>query len=276
MKNLEKEYKEQISLETPDLWSRIEAGVDAYEASKTAATPVTAETPAAPAEARKDNIVKFNSKKFFDILGKISVAAILFLVVAATYNVARHSRKDAATAPSPAEATITDIQHSAAEATQSEAEAPHKEVEASQGAAEVSLPDSFKEAEPAEMTDSPAINESPSFEADVTLENSTSQFSVDRTAKNLDLSAGEALKLFKALTEIGLNDITDLTAVEGGADGSVIYGPDFKDLSLSVASFKAGKDKTSYLLYYSTEYGMDIFAVQDEETGEFIYINPTE
>ena len=34
MKELEIEYKKQIELELPDLWSRIESGVDAYEASK--------------------------------------------------------------------------------------------------------------------------------------------------------------------------------------------------------------------------------------------------
>ena len=34
MKQLETEYKKQIELELPDLWSRIEAGVDEYEANK--------------------------------------------------------------------------------------------------------------------------------------------------------------------------------------------------------------------------------------------------
>ena len=34
MKELEIEYKKQIELELPDLWSRIESGVDAYEALK--------------------------------------------------------------------------------------------------------------------------------------------------------------------------------------------------------------------------------------------------
>ena len=255
MKNLEKEYKEQISLETPDLWSRIEAGVDAYEASKAEAAPVT---PVAPVEAHKDNIVKFNSKKCFNILGKISVAAIIFLVVAATYNVTRHSRKDTATAPSPAEATISYMpeHNDAAEATQSEAEVPQSETEASQGKADAELApiDSFKEAEPADITDLPIINESPSYDAEVVTEN----------------------ELFKKLSEIGFNNVKDFSVMEDSADGSVIYGPEFSNLSLTVASFKAGIDKTSYLLYYSTEYGTEIYAVQDEETGEFIYINPTE
>ena len=34
MKSLETEYRDAISLELPDLWSRIEAGVDEYEANK--------------------------------------------------------------------------------------------------------------------------------------------------------------------------------------------------------------------------------------------------
>ena len=34
MKELEIEYTKQISLETPDLWSRIEAGIDEYEVKR--------------------------------------------------------------------------------------------------------------------------------------------------------------------------------------------------------------------------------------------------
>ena len=34
MKQLEIEYKNAISLEVPDLWNRIEAGIDEYEATK--------------------------------------------------------------------------------------------------------------------------------------------------------------------------------------------------------------------------------------------------
>ena len=34
MKQLDIEYKNAISLELPDLWSRIEAGIDEFEAAK--------------------------------------------------------------------------------------------------------------------------------------------------------------------------------------------------------------------------------------------------
>ena len=103
MKNLENEYKEAISHETPDLWSRIEAGVDAYEASKKEIAPETVET---PSKVSRDNVVNFRFKKAINIIGKISVAAVLVAAVAVTINVTRTGRKSYSTMP--AEATMAD------------------------------------------------------------------------------------------------------------------------------------------------------------------------
>ena len=44
MKNLETEYKNQISHEAPDLWDRIEAGIDKIEAEKAATQQTVPQT----------------------------------------------------------------------------------------------------------------------------------------------------------------------------------------------------------------------------------------
>ena len=54
MKNLEIEYNNMINAELPDLWSRIEAGVDAYEAEKIKNTSSTEDV----SEYKESNIVK--------------------------------------------------------------------------------------------------------------------------------------------------------------------------------------------------------------------------
>ena len=284
MKNLEKEYKEQLSHETPDLWSRIEAGVDAYEASKVASAPKETKTPASPTEVKKDNIVKFDSKKIINIIGKISVAAVLFLVVAVTYNVTRQGRMDSAST-GPAEATMTDAQ-SASEATQSD--------------------DVAHEAESSEMAESPIINESPSVitepetdrsdskgasptfnpskpvnhedyeasDAEVSLGKDTDIRAIDKTSRQLSISWEETFRIYRELTELGLTDISELTLVDGGANASLVYGSDYSDTTFDLASFTAGDDEVSYLLFYKTETGAEIMAVKNAETDEFIYINP--
>lgn len=63
MKNLEIEYKNQIELEIPDLWSRIEAGVDAYEASKLTKTTVAkANDNINNVKSSANNVTSINSK----------------------------------------------------------------------------------------------------------------------------------------------------------------------------------------------------------------------
>lgn len=94
MKQLDNEYKKQIAIELPDLWDRIEAGVDAYEASKHDET-ATADTVADEIEktVADDNIeATDNDNKVVDIknvrrirlitIGKIiAAAACIFLVI---------------------------------------------------------------------------------------------------------------------------------------------------------------------------------------------------
>ena len=99
MKELEIEYKKQIELELPDLWSRIESGVDAYEASKNndiknETTKVveftninkqeeTQEEKSNKVEKLEANIAKRNKNKKIvaTVMKIVAAAASLFLVV---------------------------------------------------------------------------------------------------------------------------------------------------------------------------------------------------
>lgn len=94
MKQLETEYKNQISLETPDLWSRIEAGVDKYESER----PETSE-PSQGTQKSEDNIVNFKTRKVMYTIGRITVAAVCVLCLFATVNLLKggHSKSSEGT-----------------------------------------------------------------------------------------------------------------------------------------------------------------------------------
>lgn len=89
MKQLETEYKNQISLETPDLWSRIEAGIDKYESEQkenALSSPIS--------EKSKGNAVNFKTRKIMYTIGRITAAAICVLAIGATINFFRGGRSD--------------------------------------------------------------------------------------------------------------------------------------------------------------------------------------
>lgn len=95
MKNLETEYKDQISAEVPDLWGRIEAGIDEIEAKKDASkeastTEANATTITGASIEKKDNITYFNKNK--GTIAKIlaAVACLLIAVIAIRGGVLRN------------------------------------------------------------------------------------------------------------------------------------------------------------------------------------------
>ena len=89
MKQLETEYKNQISLETPNLWNRIEAGIDKYECEQ------KENAPSSPiSEKSKGNAVNFKTRKIMYTIGRITAAAICVLAIGATINFFRGGRSD--------------------------------------------------------------------------------------------------------------------------------------------------------------------------------------
>ena len=137
MKNLETEYKDQISAEVPDLWGRIEAGIDEIEAKKEASTKETKDNTITSASVeKKDNITYFNKNK--GTIAKIlaAVACLLIAVVAIRGGVLRNFGNMSKSAQSEVamEATESVTESAIAENSYAEeaAEAPVKnEVEAS-------------------------------------------------------------------------------------------------------------------------------------------------
>lgn len=77
MKNLEIEYKQQIANEVPDLWSRIEAGINAVDANREKNNNVVSIEQAKP--KKKANIFKYSA-----IIG--AAACALIVVVAMVNN----------------------------------------------------------------------------------------------------------------------------------------------------------------------------------------------
>ena len=278
MKNLEKEYKEAISHETPDLWSRIEAGVDAYEASKKENAPETVET---PSETGRDNVVNFKFKKAINIIGKISVAAVLVAAVAVTINLTRTGR-DFSAKPA-AEATMADSAAEESTHTYSPSEEATKPIdllppvaEAETSESPIMNDDTAKEESPSLIIDSPSkrgedaaqSDASPSFEAE------DEAVTVKSLVNTFDIGNLDAIRFLSELNNLGLTDLRGLTVIENEETDSSVYGFETDEETFSIASFTAGSNRERYLLFYSadTDSGIKLLAVKkDDENGAFIY-----
>ena len=278
MKSLEKEYKEAIKNETPDLWSRIEAGVDAYEASKKETAPETVE---APLQVTPDNVVSFRFKKVINIIGKISVAAVLIAVVAVTYKVTRTGRKDYSAHPA-AEATMADSAAEEATHDYSPSEEASKPIDLMPSPAEAEtsespiMNDASKEESPSLNIDSPSKRgeEAADYDANPSFETGEDAVTVKSLVRTFDIGNIEAVRLLSELNNLGLTDLRGLTVMENEETDSSVYGFETDAESFSIASFTAGTDNERYLLFYSAEKasGIKLLAVKkDDETGTFIY-----
>ncbi len=278
MKNLEKEYKEAIKNETPDLWSRIEAGVDAYEASKKETAPETVET---PSETGRDNVVNFKLKKAINIIGKISVAAVLVAAVAVTINLTRTGRDFSA---KPAEeATMADSTAEESNHTYSPSEEASKPIdlrppvaEAESSESPIMNGDTAKEESPSLIIDSPSkrgedaaqSDASPSFEAD------DEAVTVKSLVNTFDIGNLDAIRFLSELNNLGLTDLRGLTIIKSEEADSSAYGFETDEETFSIASFTAGSNRERYLLFYSADAdsGIKLLAVKkDDENGAFIY-----
>lgn len=278
MKNLEKEYKEAIKNETPDLWSRIEAGVDAYEASKKETAPETVET---PSETGRNNVVNFKFKKAINIIGKISVAAVLVAAVAVTINLTGTGRDFSAEPAS--EAAMADSTAEESTHTYSPSEEATKPIdllppvaEAESSESPIMNGDTAKEESPSLNIDSPTkrgedatqSDASPSFEAD------NDAVTVKSLVNTFDIGNLDAIRLLSELNNLGLTDLRGLTVTHREETDSSVYGFETDEETFSIASFTAGSNRERYLLFYSadTDSGIKLLAVKkDDENGAFIY-----
>jgi hypothetical protein len=181
MKQLETEYKNQISLETPDLWSRIEAGIDKYESEQkenAQSSPIS--------ERSKENVVNFKTRKIMYTIGRITAAAICILAIGATVNFFRGGRSDSTKYEA---AKVMDTEPAAAAtdnaAYEYESDAAFDAVEA----------------------DAPEVAENSYVSKFEETENSGDEFESLEALFNIDYEG----QLTEQLNELGFTNISDLT-----------------------------------------------------------------
>ncbi len=121
MKDLETEYRNRISLDTPDLWARIEAGIDKFEAEKREATKAADITDINDAKA---SAKKKDHKQLIFALKRISAAAAGLLVITVAIGVINSNKSsmssamsESAQAPQPAAEAAYDAAEVASETT---------------------------------------------------------------------------------------------------------------------------------------------------------------
>ena len=119
MSNFENEYRKHSAETTPDLWARIEAGIDEYEASnaKTESESITKDN---PEQTIKNNVISINDKKKINItkyIGIIAAAACLLIAIPAIVLMkdnSSHSETTASEAVSAAEEAAAPMEAPAA------------------------------------------------------------------------------------------------------------------------------------------------------------------
>ena len=262
MKNLEKEYKEQISHEAPDLWSRIEAGIDAYEAGKSTQDIVNATAPVT--ETSTDNITPIRKKNVIAIITRITAVAACVLILAATVKVTQRTKSESA-AP-------------AADASYSESAAP------SPSPADTQYEDSMAEAtEPMPETEAEDII-APSKDASVKEEadkNSSPSLSPSESSVIKDPVAFDDARddLLPALEEIGFKLIKDFVLEDDSTDQALLAENTINDdIDFHVASFTDTKTSDKYYVVYTIndEDKAEILIVKKaDNTGDILYTNPS-
>lgn len=118
-KDFEIEYKNYAADNLPDLWSRIEAGIDEIEANNTADAKAVSDIPVTESnstDTKEKKIVKFNIKRYS---GLIAAAACLLIAIPAIIMVSKSSSKNANSAEC---AVAPSYDYSSAAETEAEAD----------------------------------------------------------------------------------------------------------------------------------------------------------
>jgi len=89
MKKFETEYKNQIAIELPDLWDRIEAGVDEYEATKNSTVTALAD------DNIENKITAISRKRTFVTIAKVLGAAACLFIVINVFRIAGTNKSEA-------------------------------------------------------------------------------------------------------------------------------------------------------------------------------------
>ena len=279
MKQLEIEYKNAISLEVPDLWNRIEAGIDEYEATKKTdnISYIKEET------KKEEKTNRVNSKKVIAYIGRISAAAVCLILAIGAFNLMRGSKNTAEMATSDAPATAD---FAASEASD---EAPAVEEYAAEAEAE-EYSDTYEMDEataPSEASESAIQNAEGSSgkdtlsyknglrsESEALTNEIDNQNAVESLMSAIECDKDQALKMLLSLTIAGIDEPSDFAlAAEEIEDVDEVkllagYGDDTLRISFT------DKEAKEYLMYCNknTDDTIDILAiVRADGSAEMIY-----
>ena len=281
MKQLDIEYKNAISLELPDLWSRIEAGIDEFEAAKNEdgteiskdgqpEMSVTADC-AIKNEPVNINERRNNSARILRYIKRISAAAASILVLVVVIKALGLRGSQSSTAPMSDAADYAAPESAASEAA-SEAtsdEAAYEEFEAAEEASDSeSYDESAYEAaeEPAAAAESfNAASEGATSKADDLSKedrgadnkaklqySSNAEISMDSLDKAIGCDKAAVLSIEEKLTELNITKpvyYTMLDDPDGITDYEHFRADEVKGGELVIILFKDAASETDYLMF---------------------------
>lgn len=281
MKQLDIEYKNAISLELPDLWSRIEAGIDEFEAAKNEdgteiskdgqpEMSVTADR-AIKNEPVNINERRNNSARTLRYIKRISAAAASILVLVVVIKALGLRGSQSSTAPMSDAADYAAPESAASEAASETAsdEAAYEEFEAAEEASDSeSYDESAYEAaeEPAAAAESfNAASEGATSKADDLSKedrgadnkaklqySSNAEISMDSLDKAIGCDKAAVLSIEEKLTELNITKpvyYTMLDDPDGITDYEHFRADEVKGSELVIILFKDAASETDYLMF---------------------------
>ena len=279
MKQLEIEYKNAISLEVPDLWNRIEAGIDEYEATKKTdnISYIKEET------KKEEKTNRVNSKKVIAYIGRISAAAVCLILAIGAFNLMRGSKNTAEMATSDAPATAdfaaSEASDEAPAVAEYAAEAEAEEYSDTYEMDEATAPSEASEsaiqnAEGSSGKDTLSYKNGLRSESEALTNEIDNQNAVESLMSAIECDKDQALKMLLSLTIAGIDEPSDFAlAAEEIEDVDEVkllagYGDDTLRISFT------DKEAKEYLMYCNknTDDTIDILAiVRADDSAEMIY-----
>ena len=279
MKQLEIEYKNAISLEVPDLWNRIEAGIDEYEATKKTdnISYIKEET------KNEEKTNRVNSKKVIAYIGRISAAAVCLILAIGAFNLMRGSKNTAEMATSDAPATAdfaaSEASDEAPAVAEYAAEAEAEEYSDTYEMDEATAPNEASEsaiqnAEGSSGKDTLSYKNGLRSESEALTNEIDNQNAVESLMSAVECDKDQALKMLLSLTIAGIDEPSDFAlAAEEIEDVDEVkllagYGDDTLRISFT------DKEAKEYLMYLNknTDDTIDILAiVRADDSAEMIY-----
>ncbi len=270
MKELEIEYTKQISLETPDLWSRIEAGIDEYEV-KRKQNEVVSETEVK--EEKTDTIkIQKRNRTIIYLRNTVMAAAALLLAVGVFKMVGgvKNTTMDAATDNSISYSAEAPAQADTAPAYEETAQEAECEEEAAFEVADDTA-DGYRSDSKETFTAAPAESAGNSF---IVTEPDTLKQSIS-LAQIMDCDVTIATGMIETLNDAGIKEPYCFEA--NNTEETREFNNKSKAEGASEKAVKIFfKDMTDDTLYYmictkGSDTGIEIKAVYRADTDELIY-----